>query len=67
LSKPIWVVGGGDPAGQLQDASLLNEAIFQIASVVLAKGKPFLPRRVTNPPLRLVSIRQVGSGFAEVR
>jgi hypothetical protein len=29
-------------------------------------GKRF-PRRVTDPPLRLVSVRQVGTGFAELR
>ncbi|MDQ4079746.1 MAG: dihydrofolate reductase family protein [Gemmatimonadota bacterium] len=66
-AKNIWIVGGGDLAGQFYDAGLLNEIIVQIGSVTLGRGKQLFPRRVTNPPLRLVSTRQVGSGFAELR
>jgi hypothetical protein len=29
-------------------------------------GKPLLPRKITAPPLRLVSVRAIGSGFAEL-
>lgn len=65
--KNIWIVGGGDLAGQFLDAGLLNEIIVQVGSVTLGKGKPLFPRRVTNPPLRLVSVRQIGTGFAELR
>jgi len=66
-SKNIWIVGGGDLAGQFFDAGLLDEIIVQVGSVTLGRGKPLLPRRVTSPPLRLVSVRQVGSGFAELK
>ena len=66
-TKNIWVVGGGDLAGQFFDANLLDEVIVQIASVTLGGGKPLFPRRLTSPPLRLTSARQVGSGFAELR
>jgi dihydrofolate reductase len=65
--KNIWIVGGGDLAGQFYDAGLLNELIVQVASVTLGKGKPLFPRRLTSPPLVLVSARQVGIGFAELR
>jgi dihydrofolate reductase len=65
--KNIWIVGGGDLAGQFFDAGLLDEIIVQVGSVTLGKGKPLFPRRLTNPPLRLVSVRQVGNGFAELR
>lgn len=65
--KNIWIVGGGDLAGQFHDAGLLDEFIIQVASVTLGMGKPLFPRRVTNPPLRLVSARQIGPGFAELR
>lgn len=65
--KNLWIVGGGDLAGQFFDAGLLDEFIIQVASVTLGTGKPLFPRRVTSPPLRLVSARQVGSGFAELR
>jgi len=66
-TRNIWVVGGGDLAGQFSDAGLLDEVIVQIGSVTLGKGKPLFPRRLASPPLRLVSARQVGAGFAELR
>lgn len=65
--KNIWIVGGGDLAGQFHDAGLLDEIVAQVSSVTLGKGKPLFPRRLTNPPLRLTSVRQVGTGFAELR
>ena len=65
--KNLWVVGGGDLAGQFFDAGLLDEAIIQVASVTLGKGKPLFPRRSINPPWQLQSVRQVGTGFAELR
>jgi len=64
--KNIWVVGGGDLAGQFYDAGLLDEAVIQVASVTLGKGKQLFPRRVTSPPWKLLSVRQVGHGFAEL-
>lgn len=64
--KNIWIVGGGDLAGQFFDAGLLDEAFVQVASVTLGKGKPLFPRRVTSPPWKLLSVRQVGAGFAEL-
>lgn len=65
--RNLWVVGGGDLAGQFHDAGLLDEIIVQIGSVTLGKGKPLFPRRLTSPPLILVSARQLGSGLAELR
>jgi dihydrofolate reductase len=63
----IWVVGGGDLAGQFYDAGLLDELIIQIGSVTLGHGKPLFPRRVLNPNLRLLSVHKVGVGMAELR
>lgn len=65
--KNLWVVGGGDLAGQFFDAGLLDEIIVQIGSVTLGQGKPLFPRRLTSPPLQLESVRQVGTSFAELR
>ncbi|MBJ6749477.1 dihydrofolate reductase family protein [Geomonas anaerohicana] len=65
--KNIWIVGGGDLAGQFHDAGLLDEIIVQVGSVTLGKGKPLFPRRLVAPPLSLVSVQQFGSGFAELR
>lgn len=42
-NKNIWVVGGGELAGQFYDANLLDELIIQIGSVTLAKGKVLFP------------------------
>jgi dihydrofolate reductase len=66
-SRNLWIVGGGDLAGQFHDAGLLDEIIVQVGSVTLGKGKPLFPRRLTSPPLALVSARSIGSGFAELR
>lgn len=65
--KNVWLVGGGDLVGQFHDAGLLDELIVQIGSVTLGSGKPLLPRQIAFPPLRLTSVRQVGTGFAELR
>ena len=44
--KNVWIVGGGDLAGQFADAGLLDEVIVSIAPVTLGAGAPLLPRRV---------------------
>lgn len=62
----LWVMGGGDLAGQFHDAGLLDEMVVQVGSVTLGRGKPLFPRRVTSPGLALVEARQVGTGFAEL-
>ena len=64
--KNVWIVGGGDLVGQFHDAGLLDELFIQIGSVTLGSGKPLLPRAITNPPLKLLSVRQIGTGFAEL-
>jgi dihydrofolate reductase len=65
--RNVWIVGGGDLAGQFHDAGLLDEIIAQVGSVTLGRGKPLFPRRVTGPAMTLVSARQIGPGFAELR
>ena len=64
--KNVWIVGGGDLVGQFHDHGLLDEIFVQIGSVTLGAGKPLLPRAIISPPLRLVSVRAVGTGFAEL-
>ncbi|WP_299960265.1 dihydrofolate reductase family protein [uncultured Modestobacter sp.] len=44
--KDVWVVGGGDLAGQFADRGLLDEVVVSIAPVTLGGGAPLLPRRV---------------------
>jgi dihydrofolate reductase len=44
--RDVWIVGGGDLAGQFADARLLDEVIVYVAPVTLGSGAPLLPRRV---------------------
>jgi dihydrofolate reductase len=65
--KNIWIVGGGELAGQFHDHGLLDELIITVASVTLGGGAPLFPRVITTPPLRLVSVTPYGEAFAELR
>lgn len=64
--KNVWIVGGGELVGQFYDQGLLDELLVQVGSVTLGAGKPLLPRTITSPPLRLISVSAVGTGFAEL-
>ena len=44
--RNVWIVGGGDVAGQFAEAGLLDEVIVSIAPVTLGDGAPLLPRRI---------------------
>jgi dihydrofolate reductase len=44
--RNVWIVGGGDLAGQFADAGLLDEVIVYIAPVTLGGGAPLLPRPI---------------------
>jgi dihydrofolate reductase len=56
----IWVVGGGDLAGQFFDAGALDEIALSVAPVALTGGAPVFPRRVESDRLRLESAAAVG-------
>lgn len=64
--KNVWLVGGGELVGQFHDHGLLDEIFVQVGSVTLGAGKPLLPRNITSPPLKLISARALGTGFAEL-
>lgn len=49
--KDLWMMGGGDLAGQFAEAGLLDQLLVQIAPVTLGAGRPLFPRRFD---LRLV-------------
>jgi len=61
--RNVWIVGGGDLAGQFAEAGLLDEVIVQIAPVTLGRGAPLLPRRIE---LRLDELGRNGD-FAAAR
>jgi len=64
--KNIWVVGGGDLAGQFHDQGLLDEMILMMAPVILSKGAPLFTRKITKPPLRVVSVTPYPEGFTQI-
>jgi dihydrofolate reductase len=61
--RNVWIVGGGDLAGQFADVGLLDEVIVSIAPVTLGAGAPLLPRRLE---LRLEELGRNGD-FASAR
>ena len=61
--RNVWIVGGGDLAGQFADVGLLDEVIVSIAPVTLGAGAPLLPRRIE---LRLDELGRNGD-FASAR
>jgi len=44
--RNVWIIGGGDLAGQFADHGLLDEVVVYVAPVTLGAGAPLLPRRV---------------------
>lgn len=63
--RDVWIVGGGDLAGQFADAGLLDEIRVSIAPATLPAGAPLLPRRIGSDRLELTGVRQAGA-FAEL-
>lgn len=63
--RHIWIVGGGDLAGQFYDHGLLDQMILSVAPVTLGEGSPLFPRR-TRPRLRLTQVKQHSDQFAEL-
>jgi dihydrofolate reductase len=61
--RNVWIVGGGDLAGQFADVGLLDEVTVSIAPVTLGGGAPLLPRRIE---LRLEELGRNGD-FAAAR
>jgi dihydrofolate reductase len=58
--KNIWIVGGGDLAGQFADAGLLDEIQLNVAPVTLGAGAPLLPRRLLASRLSLERVERHG-------
>lgn len=58
--KDVWIVGGGDLAGQFLDAGLLDRIELTVAPAMLTGGAPLLPRAVGSDRLRLVLAEPAG-------
>ncbi|SFC03861.1 Dihydrofolate reductase [Nocardioides terrae] len=64
--KDVWLMGGGDLAGQFDDAGALDELMLSVAAVTLGAGAPLLPRRMESDRLRLVEVGRTGQ-FVSLR
>lgn len=62
--ESVWLGGGGDLVGRFHDRGLLDEIVPSAAPVTLASGVPLLPRRIADPPLKLVDVGRRGDVFA---
>lgn len=51
----IWIVGGGELAGQFLDAGALDRLALTIAPVALSGGASLFPRTIGADRLRLTS------------
>jgi dihydrofolate reductase len=59
--KNLWVVGGGELAGQFADLGLLDEMILTVAPATLGAGAPLLPRRLSAAQLTLTDCSHDGT------
>ena len=70
LASNVALLSAPSYDGDLTDIVLRvekGELIVTIASVTLGAGAPLLPRAITTPPLRLVSVSRWSDGFAQLR
>lgn len=58
--RDVWVMGGGDLAGQFLDAGLLDAIHVDIAPAMLPAGAPLFPRRLGPDRLRLRGVERRG-------
>jgi dihydrofolate reductase len=58
--RNVWIVGGGDLAGEFADQGLLDEIILGVAPVTLGAGAPLFPRRLTSQQVALTGVAQMG-------
>lgn len=65
--RNVWLVGGGELVGQFHDHGLLDEIIMWVAPVALGSGAPLLPRKISHPPLRLVSAAPQAGAFVRIQ
>lgn len=56
----VWIVGGGEVAGQFLDAGALDRIELTVAPAVLGEGAPLLPRFIPPARLRLDAVERIG-------
>lgn len=63
--KNIWIMGGGDLAGQFYEHGLIDEMHIQTVAVFLNEGKKLFARKTENA-FKIKDIRQRGDTCVEV-
>lgn len=63
--RDVWIVGGGDLAGQFADVGRLDRIIVTYAPALLGAGRPLLPRRLDFTRLRIEETSMDGP-FAQI-
>lgn len=64
-NKDIWIMGGGELAGQFYEHGLLDEMNIQTISVFLNEGKKLFARK-TETAFKIKEVRQRGDTCLEV-
>jgi dihydrofolate reductase len=59
-SRNVWLVGGGDLAGQFADHGLLDEILLGLAPVIVGSGAPLLPRHLPASAMTLTDVGHDG-------
>jgi dihydrofolate reductase len=59
-AQDVWLVGGGDLAGQFCDIGALDRIELTLAPVALRDGAPLLPRRLESSRISLTRVERYG-------
>ncbi len=62
--KPIWLCGGGNLAGQLYNAGLIDKLIVKLNPILLGDGIPMFSGAVKFARLNLTETREYDSGIS---
>lgn len=65
--KDVWIMGGGDLAGQFADDGLLDELWVQFAPVTLGSGQPLFTRKLQLELIDVVRNRDFACTHYRVR
>ena len=59
-AQDVWLVGGGELAGQFCDIGALDRIELTLAPVALRDGAPLLPRRLESSRISLTRVERYG-------
>lgn len=63
----IWIVGGGDVAGECLRLGLADEVRYSIAPILIGDGIPFFRRLEKDVALHLLEVKAYESGMVALR